>query len=91
MIVCFDLFFFVLLICQFGLGFEEATSVDDNPNFALVVASGFLHLNMFNILTDGVCIVLSGFKLMFGIMYMMNVCMPKKISYEYLDDGLGKF
>ena len=47
--------------------------------------------NVYNILTDGVCILLSGVKLIFGILYQMNVSLPPKITYEYLDDGFGQY
>ena len=42
-------------------------------------------------LTDGVCILLVTIKLYFGVKYLLNVSSPPKISYEYLDTGLGKY
>lgn len=92
MIIWFDFFFFTLLCCQFGLGFEETQSMaQDNDGDVIILQQGPLHLNLFNLMTDGVCIALSGIKLYFGLQYLLNVSYPPKIAYEYLDDGLGKF
>ena len=89
MIIWFDLFFLVLLCCQFGLGYENSSSADDDAE--ITYSDGPLHINVFNVLTDGVCILLSALKLLFGTKYLMNVSLPPKITYEYLDDGMGKF
>lgn len=91
MIIWFDLFFFTVLCCQFGLGYEETSNIDDDPENEIILSQGPFHINLFNLMTDGVCILLSGIKLMYGIRYLMNVSMPPKIAYEYLDNGLGKF
>ena len=92
MIVWFDLFFFVLLCCQCGLGYEQRHIVDlEETNNSAIDDGPRLQINVYNLLTDGVCILLSVVKLLFGIKYLMNVSLPQKITYEYLDDGLGKF
>lgn len=89
MIIWFDFFFLILLCCQFGLGYEETQN--DGWDNDVVLAQGPLSLNLFNLLTDGVCIALVAIKLYYGVKYLLNVSSPPKISYEYLDTGLGKY
>lgn len=94
LIIFFDFFFFALLICQFGLGYEETQAMEDRSSGAKVnvtTSYGLFQINLFNILTDGLCILLQGIKTYYGFKYMQNVSFPSKIEYQYLDDGFGKF
>ena len=73
------------------MGYKESANIDNDPEVEIIMTSSPFEINLFNVLTDGVCILLSGIKLLYGIRYLLNVTIPKKITYEYLDDGLGKF
>ena len=44
---------------------------DSGQNKDIVLQTGPLQVNLFNLLTDGVCIFLSGIKLYFGAKYLV--------------------
>jgi hypothetical protein len=84
MIIFFDFFFFVLLVCQYGLGYEETVAMGERMNddeYVSAVNAGLLQINLFNILTDGICILLQGIKTYYGLKYLRIVSFPPKIEY----------
>ena len=91
LIVWFDFFFFLTLLSQKGLGYEQTLSEGDGSDKQVVLQNNPFQINLFNLLTDGVCILLAGIKLTFGLRYVWFVSYPPKIAYEYMVNGLGKY
>ena len=72
------MFFFLIMVSMCGLNYASS-------NAGRPVAGTVLGLNAFNLMTDGVTVLLMLIKLCYGLRYLKIVSCPPKNAYESLE------